>query len=455
MASRPRKKPKHPKTISASGITGQKGVNAIERVILDMGSRWTPSGPNEVGIDGYIELFDPSSRRPLGLTFAVQSKVATEAVRGPGPSFDYWCDPNDVVYWLRGNTPVIVAVSDGTPEAVYWISVQHYFKDWKPGSPARVCFDKSKHRLALGSIPQLVEIAAPKTGLYLAPSRKNERLLSNLLVLEGYPPTMCVAATECRTPRDVWAALRNAPGDVDAGWILWEKKLFSFHVLSKTPCSCVCDLGTLEEFSTNDWAESLDPQRQRIFVQLLNQTLRAQLDPHVRFWPKEDCYALLGPPRQLQYQAIQRPSKITVVSRFSSKASDGRRFEWFRHMAFRGQFRMLSNQWFLGITPTYRFTTDGFNLDPFHEERLKGIKRLEGNRAVLSSVMFWSNYLRPKAGLFKDAVVPLQFGELASFNNDVGIIDKEWLAKDPGTLKAATAIAQQLHLPDPNEGNES
>lgn len=33
-----------------------------------MESRWTPSGPNEVGIDGYIELFDPATRKPLGLT---------------------------------------------------------------------------------------------------------------------------------------------------------------------------------------------------------------------------------------------------------------------------------------------------------------------------------------------------------------------------------------------------
>ena len=35
---------------------------------LGMDSRWTPNGANEVGIDGHIELFDPSSHEALGLT---------------------------------------------------------------------------------------------------------------------------------------------------------------------------------------------------------------------------------------------------------------------------------------------------------------------------------------------------------------------------------------------------
>jgi hypothetical protein len=71
MATRRRAQPRN-KTISGTGVTGQKGINLIERVVLDMESRWTPSGPNEVGIDGYIELFDPTTRKSLGLTVAAQ-----------------------------------------------------------------------------------------------------------------------------------------------------------------------------------------------------------------------------------------------------------------------------------------------------------------------------------------------------------------------------------------------
>ena len=66
------------------------------------------------------------------------------------------------------------------------------------------------------------------------------------------------------------------------------------------------------------------------------------------------------------------------------------------HGISRGQFRFLEGQWYLELTPTYRFTRDGHALERFHEDRLKGIKRIEGNRAVLSSVLFWADYLRPK-----------------------------------------------------------
>jgi hypothetical protein len=80
MATR-RRGPRRSKTISVQGLTGQKGVNLIERIVLDIDCRWTPSGPNEVGIDGYIELFDPASRKPLGLTLAAQSKVLNPSAR--------------------------------------------------------------------------------------------------------------------------------------------------------------------------------------------------------------------------------------------------------------------------------------------------------------------------------------------------------------------------------------
>ena len=86
MASSVRNRKRRSKTISSQGLTGQRGVNLIERIVLEMGSRWTPSGPNEVGIDAYIELFDTNSRDPLGLTLAVQSKVVTaarQAIRNP------------------------------------------------------------------------------------------------------------------------------------------------------------------------------------------------------------------------------------------------------------------------------------------------------------------------------------------------------------------------------------
>lgn len=187
-------------------------------------------------------------------------------------------------------------------------------------------------------------------------------------------------------------------------------------------------------------------------MHLLNQTLRAQLNPEVRYWPKEDCYAILGRPRKLSYQSLRRLSKITVVSQFSSKSADGRTFEWLRHIAFRGQFRHLEGRWYLEITPTYRFTHDGFALDRFHEDRLKGIKRIEGNRAVLSSILFWADYLQPKTTLFDGDPLPLQFGSLLTLPCNVGIVDKTWLSADPAFARDAALYGQKLLLPDFEDG---
>ena len=262
MTSRSRRRKQHPKTISSQGLTGQRGVNFIERIVLEMESRWTPSGPNEVGIDGYIELFDPNSHLPLGLTVAVQSKVVTAAAGDPKPTLDYWCDANDIEYWLNGNTPVVLVVSSPTSNEGYWISVKDYFKEWTPTSSTRVTFIKGQHRFSADSFRQLVEIAAPKAGLYLAPSRCQETLHSNLLPLEACPPRIFIAATDCRTSGDVWSLLRKTEREADAGWVLWEKKGFSFHDLGEEPWSSICDTGTLDEFPTT---ERRHPRRHTIW----------------------------------------------------------------------------------------------------------------------------------------------------------------------------------------------
>ena len=446
--AKPVRRRQRPKTISAQGLAGQQGVNFIERITLEMGSRWTASGPNEVGIDGYIELFDPNSRQALGVTFAVQSKVVTAITDPSKQSFDYWCDANDLEYWLNGNTPVILVVSNPVAHEAYWISIKDHFRNWKENDSTRITFVKSDHRFDAGSFRHLLAVAAPKSGLYLAPARRTEILHSNLLTLEDYPSQLFIAGTDCRSPRDVWALLRQTDRDIDAGWVLWEKKIISFHDLSEEPWSSICEIGTLEAFAVKEWSESSDAQRQRIFVQLLNQTLRAQVNPEVRYWPQEDCFAITGKTRKLSYQSLKRSSKITVVSRFSSTSTDGRQFEWFRHLAFRGQFRFLDGYWYLEITPTYRFTRDGSVLDRFHVDRLKGIKRIEGNRAVLSSVLFWAHHLKPRMDLFNGTPPPLQFGDLVKFACGMGIVDQEWLSDDPDFARASLLEDKVLLLPN-------
>ena len=74
------------KRLSQQAISGQAGINLIERIVLEMGSKWKPNTSNDIGIDGWIELVDPASGDALGQIVAVQSK--TTQARLPGETDD-------------------------------------------------------------------------------------------------------------------------------------------------------------------------------------------------------------------------------------------------------------------------------------------------------------------------------------------------------------------------------
>ena len=449
-----------PKTLSQQGLLGQKGVNLIERIVLEMSSRWTPSGPNEVGIDGYIELFDRASGSALGKTLAVQSKAVSQFSNETNESFDYQCNARDLDYWLQGNMPVILVVSRPNTDEAYWMSIKDYFSGPEPRATQKIIFSKTTHKFTPESFPDLLELGRFRySGLYLAPVPRAERLHSNLLHLKDFPSRIWTASTPFRKAKEIWDCFRDSEQNVDGAWILKEKKIFAFHDINDSPWKDVCEPGTVEDFESFDWSDSDNPDRQRQFVQLLNLTLRSQLSPKVRYWPREDCYAYVGyldaGTKKLKYQSLKRRSSISVVTKYDKKTEDGHTFDWLRHLAFRGKFRRFEEKWYLEITPTYRFTWDGLSLYHFHENALKGIKRLEGNRAVLSSVLFWADCLKPKDGLFANNNRLLVFGELLGFELEVGINDKQWRKQDPDAPPDDPSDVEYPFLPGFREEDDS
>lgn len=445
-----------PKRLSRQAVLGQKGINVVEKLVLDMGSRWTPSGPNEVGIDGYIELFDPNSGEALGKNVAVQSKAVSRLQQETEEGFRYSCSRRDIDYWLQGNMPVILVVSRPDHGDAYWVAVKDYFGDGEARVSSTVHFNKKRNRLSKDSFHALARSGrSPREGLYLAPVPRKERIFSNLLELTRHPATIWVGRTHLRYAGQIWSALRESKGEVPGSWLLRSHAVMSFTNLAEHPWGEVCDLGTVEEFATSEWSQASDPVRQREFVELLNRTLAMQLFPEVRYWDREGCFAVWGTIKagtlKRTYSSLRRKSRIAIITKYEKEIAEGRRFEWLRHLAFRGHFRRLENTWYLEITPTYRFTKDGVTLDRFHESRLKGIKRLEGNRAVLSSVLYWADYLSSFSALFE--APPLTFGPLRSFEATVGLSDELWSASDehaPGVKEEDSE--DQLSLLDSSEG---
>lgn len=425
-----------PKKLSRQIVRGQQGINLIERVALAMHCTWTPTGATEVGIDGYIELFDPGTQNPLGKSLAVQSKVNATFSNEREDSFDYYCTERDLQYWLRGNLPVLLIVSRPEKEEAYWLSIKDYFDTPEKLASKKAHFSKSTQRFDEHCLASLVHLGRSVTeGLYLGPSPRPERLISNLLTLREFPEKLWIADSAYRRPQELWPLLDGQKPRISDDWLLHESKVYSFQDLRSGPWASICDQGTCDSFDTQEWAFSADPDRRRRFVELLNRTLKDQLYPHVRYSPGGDCLAfyanLESAPLKWNYRALKRRSSMTVVAKYSNKSRDGRQFTWLRHLAFRRQFRLFEEQWYLEITPTYVFTWDGVHLDRFHEQRLKKIKLIEKNRAVLAAILFWSDYLKTKEDLlYSSTTRKLKLGELTETNLDVGIDDAAWSASD-------------------------
>jgi hypothetical protein len=406
-----------------------------------MRCRWTQSGANETGIDGSIELYDPATGAALSQFLLVQSKAVDQQFPNESVSgFEYTISRRDLDYWRRSNAPVLLIVSRPSSREAYWISIKRYFDGTAKQLSCTVRFDKERNRFSSESFRELLEDAVESdAGVHVGPALRDERLISNLVEVPKLPADVFTAATTLERPKAAWDILRQQKVRVGGCWIMKSKQIFGFHDFGEHVWSDVCDQGTVERFSVTEWANSEDADRKADFHHLLRRALEDKLFPNVKYRDDLECYSWrasqTGKPMKAPYSGLKRESDLSVFNVYT-KTFKERLFTHYRHMAFRGRFRRIEGKWFLEITPTYVFTVDGTRLDRFHSSRLSGIKRLEGNRAVVSQVAFWADYLRRQHDLFSMRKNPLVFGELATFNLGFGVDDEAWLKReDEGKLR--------------------
>lgn len=433
-------KPKqHPQT----ALTGRLGVNLVERIVTRMGHAWNET-TMDAGIDGMIELCRPDTREALNRVVLVQSK-ATKAIfpKETVGEFEWPCDPRDVDYWIGGNAPVILVVSRslGDEDEAYWMDVKRYFADPVARRLARVRFDKRRDRFDEGCAGALMELGAPTSdGLYTAPAPRTETLLSNLLRLAFYAPTLYVADTEYREEDALWRHFSERGTKPTGEWALWERRIYSFLDLNREPFRSICDLGTLEPIETGYLAQSADRDLTNVFIRLLRKSLREKLWPlKVRFDSSDKYYHFMAD-RELRgysydYQGPQVPTDRRVFVRYPDKR-DPKKAVYYRHSAFSGQFLRFDGDWYLEITPTYRFTSDGRQVHPLAADLLKKIKEIERNSAVAGQVRMWAHILQTPGDLVRPAYPFVTFGNLAEFKIDVGLDDASWHPADPSARSA-------------------
>jgi nucleoside phosphorylase len=271
-----------------------------------------------------------------------------------------------------------------------------------------------------------------------------EESFANLTPLRHFPDTLYIAPATSKTRKQSWFLLNKGVSDksavrISGAWTIYERNLYSFVDPERSRLKEIIDVGGLEQFDSKEWAFSEDENKRRLFVHLLNAALSEDLwSQGVRYHGDQEVCAFMGradePPRRLKYANLKMRSTVTVVSHYEHKSSkSGKPHKYLRHAAFQGRFRFIGGEWHLEITPTYRFTYNGKDLDRYHENRLSGIKRFERNRSVLSQLLLWQAVLRAP-WTRADRLRLLEFAPLISFRFSSGVEESSLTALDAPSI---------------------
>lgn len=151
--------PKRRKRITESQQSGDRGHGFVHSVVTDMGFLWHPSGKNEAGIDGTIELRDPASGEVSAQVLLVQIKSTQRRWdHEDAVSFTYRVDENDLSYWLESNAPVVLVLVRLKPREAWWVSVREAFADPRDRTARRVRIDKRRDVFDDDSAAHLQEV---------------------------------------------------------------------------------------------------------------------------------------------------------------------------------------------------------------------------------------------------------------------------------------------------------
>ncbi len=442
------------KKVTSQSIIGQQGVNHIERIVQKMGYVWRPTPIFDVGIDGEIEIRDPTTGEMTNAIIKVQSKATTRQFQAEtNHSFEYLCEQKDLDYWLQGNVPIILVVCRPETNEAYWVSVRDYFSTPATQKTRKILFDKQRDRFDTSCAAGLKKLALPKdSGIYFTPLQKTETLYTNLLKVTSLARKIYVASTNYRRRGSVWDKFSSMEVKVGPEWILTDKQIVSFHNLKEPPFSEICDLGTCESFDTQEWANSKDEDIKRQFVQLLNKCLVGKTRLLGLEFNKAHQHYFFPATKELKTQEVSYYGSKKRVSRevfkqYSKKGDPSQR-AYCRHSAFEGQFLRLGDEWYLEITPTYHFTSDGYRKDKFREERLQGIKRLDRNPAVLGQLRMWAVYLSRPQDLLSLNYPFLRFGQLATVDINASLLDDVWYKSEEKDKSVEENTENQLRLFD-------
>jgi hypothetical protein len=419
-----------PKKYSQSQHIGHAGIGLIHMLISEMGHEWHDRVV-DVGIDGSIELRDPSTGHMSNQHILVQSKASDASFSGETDSgFWYLCDESDIDYWMKASDPVILICSHPAERRAWWVHVQPWFEVAANRASRRIDFNKATQAFDGDFTGNLFVIADPH-GIAHTPSAelKPERLVSNLLPLDA-PDVVYVADTKHKGHKTIYDCQRDSGRVFRSDFALARGRIYMWDESDGTSLEEVAS-GPLSTVPFGELAGG-DADDQRLASRLLKAALDDDLREDCR-WNNGRKFLHFRPTDDLKERRITSMSgrQRLVFKGYYQRKDDPTRPQFYRHAALRTHFIQTDGDWYCQVTPDYFFTEDGYSEFKFADKNLAKMKRIEKNSARLSETLMWVQFLLGEAvpDLFYEPPPRiLDFGLPVTFDLDRGISDKQWLA---------------------------
>lgn len=433
-----------PKYVTESTLVGRQGAALVELTVTQMKHVWNATTLDS-GIDGVIEFRDRDTGAMTNAIVQVQIKTGESYFRSENDNeFTFYADPEDLEHWRRSNTPVILVMCRPGQDA-YWIDVKRDDVIDRTGKKPKILFRKADTRFDENCEPALRAMATPRPwGFHFRPKPQTESLTLNFMPVRFPVNDLYVADTELREASEVVEAVKARGGSRDrAGeFVLSGGKIYNVENLRDGIFANACDQSTVEKESLETWVD----EQPALGLDLMHRMLRQVCWDRFVEWRRDDEVFFFQPtedgtPRTVRVEG-KRISHPTVYKQYLSK-KDPTRVSYHRHQAFEAQFQQVESRWFLIVSPTFVFTSNGWRKHPFHGEYLKKINELEGPPAIFSHLKMWACVLQPIHELGARNYPHMELGALATFELDRGIDDKAWkpAAQDEDEAVAASETA--------------
>lgn len=425
------------KKITNSQLIGEIGESAAKTRFLNIGFQFDGRSRLEAGIDGIAEVMDDGA--PLAKMIAVQVK-ATDTTRYSNENddgFTYLLKTDDLNYWRNSNLPVILVLYRRSDESYYWKEIPNAFSV----DQRKLVFDKASDLLNREAADSIAQLTVPKAGhgYYVPPLGGGEDALVNMLPIE-LPDEIFVASTAF-TSKQAMAILLDGDDNPRFDWVIKGHTFWSFHDPRNECTRHIIDEDQVDVIETSMIALHEEIDEQNNFSFLLRQVLRHQVGRDLGWDKERKIFYFLAQEahklRTFKYQsAINRA--VTEVVNVSKDKKDDEKTAFVRHHAFAARFELILDQWFLIISPTYHFTTNGFIPHSYPAALLAGKKRLDNNASLRGQVIMWHRFLSGSEEVGDDLfgsgekdTKTLQFGPPPNVALPTTVPEKAWVSSKP------------------------